>query len=85
MFACVVGQISCEVLLDKEERLARKESAIVKVHCDIVAECFIAVYEWCIDIGSALCMYQHSHDYAYTQATPRSKIWVPSHTCTHAL
>ncbi len=45
MFACVVGQISCEVLLDKEERLARKESAIVKVHCDIVAECFIAVYE----------------------------------------
>lgn len=35
---------SREVLLNKEERLDRKQSAIVKVYCDIAAECFIAVY-----------------------------------------
>lgn len=40
-----MGLVLCEILLDEEERLARKDSAIVKVHCDIVAGCFIAVYE----------------------------------------
>lgn len=44
------------VLVHKEEKLAIKECAIVKVHCVIVTWCFITVYEWCIDIASALCI-----------------------------